>query len=188
MLYPTELQAPGYRLSGPGEFYPKRASPFKASGGGNGGNSRHVGLGWPLIQDRFEQIQGARCPRGVDLHGSVPPVGHPTHQSEASRLIQNEVAEPHALHPTRDTPRPRLPDLHAFSVTEFHQTSAAAWYTLDSGGSAMRPMTIRVLALLVALALASVACGRKGDPSPRRSPQNVPPSSSASLSPGAIHG
>ena len=52
----------------------------------------------------------------------------------------------------------------------------------------MRPLTIKVLALWVALALSSIACGRKGDPGPRKSPKNIPPASAASLSSGAFLG
>ena len=49
----------------------------------------------------------------------------------------------------------------------------------------MKPRFMKVLAVALALALTSFACGRKGDPSPRRSPRDVPPTAAPLSQPGA---
>jgi len=52
----------------------------------------------------------------------------------------------------------------------------------------VKPRFMKVLALALALALTSFACGRKGDPSPRRTPRDVPPPAAPLPQPGSSDG
>jgi len=52
----------------------------------------------------------------------------------------------------------------------------------------VKPRFIKVLTLALALTLLSFACGRKGDPSPRRSPRDVPTTAATSPQQGSPDG
>jgi len=85
--------------------------------GGNGGHSQNLGVGRSRAEGGLEAAHGIPVSVGVGLHIPVFVVCDPSDEAQLVRLPQDEIAEPHALDPSRHAPRPRYEVLHAISVT-----------------------------------------------------------------------
>ena len=66
------------------------------------GDVRHPGAAWSFGEEAFEFFERDRVSDGVDFHAAVPAVLHVARDAELVGPTLREVAEAHALYPTRN--------------------------------------------------------------------------------------